>query len=267
MSIKTDRIELFKGANRFSNSSHAHDDWYQVTVPVQGTCHFMMENKGYQLAGGRGLIQHPGTEHYFHLEEQSSVIIVKFHNDVLQEMNDSRKQTEYGLEQWIDPLKLSQQFKNWTTDLMFGDFIEPLAIEETENKVLQYFDPVFKGKEHGVQQERICIPVSSDPHISLALEYMREFYTTSISIDELATIAVQSRYHFMRSFRAHTGMTPYQFLLKLRVEDAMNQLKRTKATVADISCGLGFASTSQFHRTFMKITGMTPSDFRRITCT
>ncbi|NBD27969.1 helix-turn-helix domain-containing protein [Paenibacillus glycinis] len=51
-------------------------------------------------------------------------------------------------------------------------------------------------------------------------------------------------------------------MLKLRMEEAMNRLRRSEATVARIGEELGFSSSSQFHRAFLKMTGMTPQAFR-----
>ncbi|GIO33972.1 hypothetical protein J2TS6_51130 [Paenibacillus albilobatus] len=260
MSIRTERIELFKGADRFANRSHRHGHWYQVTVPVQGTCHFTMENKPYRLHEGQSLIQHPGTEHHFCLDAASSVIVIKIREDALRPENDAGGLPEFADRQRIDTGELSRLFRRWTSELMFGDSFEPLAAQETETQVLHYLRKTLHGSH----------PVGGgiggmvrDTHIHQVLEYMHANYAEAVSVDDLASLARQSRFHFIRSFRDCTGITPYQYLLMLRVDQAKRRLKSSTESVADISCSLGFSCTSQFHRAFLKFAGMTPGEFRR----
>lgn len=259
MSIRTERIEFFKGADRFSNRSHRHGHWYQVTVPVQGICHFTMENKPYRLNEGEGLIQHPGTEHFLRLDAASSVIIIKIREDALGFENASGGLPEFAARQRVDPVELSCLFRHWTSELMFGDSPDRLAAQETESQVIQYLRKTLNGSSTaGTIESKV-----RDVHIHQVLEYMHAYYAEAVSVDDLAAIAKQSRFHFIRNFRECTGVTPYQYLLMLRVDKAKQRLKSSAESVADISCSLGFSCTSQFHRAFQKFAGMTPGEFRR----
>lgn len=259
MSIRTERMELFKGADRFSNRSHRHGHWYQVTVPVQGVCHVTMENKPYRLNGGEGLIQHPGTEHFLRLDADSSVIIIKIREDALGLEQASGSLPEFAVRQRMDPGELSRLFRHWTSELMFGDAPDPLAAQETEIRVLHYLRATLNGSipERGLESK------VRDVHIHQVLEYMHAYYAEAVSVDDLAAVAKQSRFHFIRNFRECTGVTPYQYLLMLRVDKAKQLLKSSGDSVADISCCLGFSCTSQFHRAFRKFAGMTPGEFRQ----
>ncbi|WP_160500610.1 AraC family transcriptional regulator [Paenibacillus dendrobii] len=264
MSIRTDRMELFKGADSFSNQPHNHRHFYQFTVPVQGICHFTMDNRPFRLHEGDGLVQHPGAEHYLHLDDASSVIIIKFRQDALQLDNGPNTRPEFAERQWMNPLDLSRRFQHWTTELMFTEEKEPLAAQETEIQVLHYLKEALYGSSmfDGKLENRGNHFVR-DVHLDRVLEYMHECYSSAVSIEELSAIAGQSRYHFMRMFHAYTGVTPYQYLLRLRIEDARIQLRNSSASIAEISCSLGFSSASQFHRIFLKVVGLTPGEFRR----
>ncbi|MBE9917659.1 helix-turn-helix transcriptional regulator [Paenibacillus donghaensis] len=263
MCIRTDRIELFKGADRFSNQPHNHGHWYQVTVPIQGICHFTMENKPYQLCGDQGLIQHPGTEHFLHLDTAASVIIIKFREDALQLVGEPGVCTEFTEKQRMNSHELSRRFREWTSELMFAESIALLAAQETEMRVLDYLRNTLSGSHGSGSRADFRGGLVRDVHLNQVLEYMHEYYTEAVSIEDLAAIAGQSRYHFMRTFRECIGVTPYQYLLRLRVGDAKAKLRNTSVSVADISCSLGFSSVSQFHRIFLKMAGMTPGEFRR----
>ncbi|MEC0372933.1 AraC family transcriptional regulator [Paenibacillus chibensis] len=263
MTVRTDRMELFKGSHRFANQSHNHEQFYQFTIPTQGICHFTMENKPYRLHEGEGLIQHPGTEHYLHLDDASSVIIIKFSKDAFPQEDQLHAPPEFAEQMRLNPSDLSRKFKDWTTELMFGGSRELLASQETEIQVLEYLKGALSGSmmlEEG--HYRYVRTQVRDIHLEQVLAYMREYYSEAVSIDDLAAIAGQSRYHFMRSFRAYTGITPYQHLLRLRIDDARLRLRNTSSSIAEISCSLGFSSPSQFHRIFLKLVGITPGGYR-----
>ncbi len=107
-----------------------------------------------------------------------------------------------------------------------------------------------------------CTGKDGDGHLHRVLDYIHAHYIDQVSIDELAAVALQSRFHFIRSFKSLTGMTPYQYVLRLRMEEARKQLRYSSVTITEISFGLGFSSTSQFYRVFMKSTGVTPEQYR-----
>lgn len=264
MSVHTDRMELFKGSDRFSNEPHNHEQYYQFTIPVQGICHFMMENKPYKLQEGEGLVQHPGTEHYLHLDEDSSVIIIKFGLEAFQLGDQLDVPPEFAELQRVNTAGLLRKFKSWTHELMFSGNKAHLAVQETEMQVLEYLNSTMLGTiPTGGCLDRNRKSLGRDDHLDQVIAYMHECYSDAVSIDDLAAVAGQSRYHFMRSFRTYTGVSPYQYLLQLRIEDAKLRLRNTSSSIAEISCSLGFSSPSQFHRIFWKSAGTTPGEFRR----
>lgn len=282
MKAETEWIELWQGSEGFKNVPHAHADWMQVTLPIQGTCHFTQEARGYALGQGSGLIQPPGTNHHFHIGSRASVIIVKVRERGLGGMEAIQPRFEAGARQDIrqafDADAVVARFRHWMLALIQGQALaDPLAVQEVEHDVLHYMDglvgasPANRSRDTAARTGtsaasaalRSASPIGGiDAHLERALAYMHDCYENAISIDELAGIALQSRFHFIRSFREATGTTPYQYLLRLRMEEAKNRLRRSEATVGQISADLGFSSTSQFHRAFLKMTGVTPQSFR-----
>jgi AraC-like DNA-binding protein len=83
-----------------------------------------------------------------------------------------------------------------------------------------------------------------------------------ISLDELATAAGLSRYHFLRCFRASTGTTPHRYVLARRVERARTLLRGTRIPITEIALHCGFASASHLAAQFRRSTGATPSEYR-----
>jgi AraC family transcriptional regulator len=80
---------------------------------------------------------------------------------------------------------------------------------------------------------------------------------------QLARDAAMSPYHFLRTFKAISGVTPYQFVLTQRLRRAAVRLRRTTDPISAIAYEAGFNDLSTFNRRFRRIMGMTPGAWRR----
>jgi AraC family transcriptional regulator len=98
-----------------------------------------------------------------------------------------------------------------------------------------------------------------------AIERLRSDSDTDVSLSALASDAGLSRFHFCRAFKESTGLSPHAWLRQHRLEQAMNMLRDTDASVVSVAAALGYASQTAFAAAFRKLTGESPSDWRRRT--
>ena len=96
-----------------------------------------------------------------------------------------------------------------------------------------------------------------------AIERLRSDSDADVSLAALASDAGLSRFHFCRAFKESTGLSPHAWLRQHRLEQAMNMLRDTDASVVSVAAALGYASQTAFAAAFRKLTGETPSDWRR----
>ena len=102
------------------------------------------------------------------------------------------------------------------------------------------------------------------PHaLRRAIERLRSDSDTDVSLAVLASDAGLSRFHFCRAFKESTGLSPHAWLRQQRLDQAMNMLRDTDASIAAVAAQLGYASQTAFAAAFKKLTGETPSDWRR----
>ena len=100
-------------------------------------------------------------------------------------------------------------------------------------------------------------------HVTLALAFVEENYNSNISLSDMASHSCCSEFHFSRLFKKVTGYSPYEYIVKYRVNKAKNLLKNTDKSVEDIAECVGFGSASNFIRTFREFEGMTPLKYRK----
>jgi AraC family transcriptional regulator len=81
-------------------------------------------------------------------------------------------------------------------------------------------------------------------------------------IEDLATLAGMSRFHFARVFRATVGTTPHRYVLERRLERARSLLKTTATAVRDVALTTGFADQSHLTRLIKRRFGVTPGVLR-----
>lgn len=119
-------------------------------------------------------------------------------------------------------------------------------------------------KNHSNLTQR-ALPPSAHPsgeRIERAKTFMKQHLSRDINLDAIAGAAGMSSYHFIREFKTLNHVTPYQYLLKLRVDNARQLLRQQRYTLADIALECGFSTQSHFTHVFKKMTGMTPRSYR-----
>lgn len=92
--------------------------------------------------------------------------------------------------------------------------------------------------------------------------YIRQKYDRIVDVDELADLAGLSKYYYIKLFKEHTRLTPYEYVINQRIIAAKKLLYASDLKVAEVSETVGFNDECNFIRTFKRITGVTPLQYR-----
>jgi AraC-like DNA-binding protein len=115
-----------------------------------------------------------------------------------------------------------------------------------------------------LQRPARALPTRVPDGIKLALEKVELSYAESdLSIESLATVAQMSRYHFTRRFKASLGMTPVQYLTRVRLRHAVGLLADENLSVKEIAFRVGFNDYPYFVNVFRRHVGSPPGELRR----
>ncbi|WGD50335.1 AraC family transcriptional regulator [Bradyrhizobium sp. CB1650] len=93
--------------------------------------------------------------------------------------------------------------------------------------------------------------------------YIEEHLGEQICLVTLAQLARLSQHHFCRAFKRSFGTPPHQYQVQRRIEQAKLLLANPSISITDVGFTVGYSQTSSFSVAFRKITGWTPSEYRR----
>ena len=99
--------------------------------------------------------------------------------------------------------------------------------------------------------------------INLAIDYIEEHLSEKITLDQLADVAMFSKYHFHRIFKVIAGDTLNNYIKRLKMEKAGKLLQINHDTINNIASELGYRSNANFSRDFNEYYGCSPSEFRQ----
>jgi len=98
--------------------------------------------------------------------------------------------------------------------------------------------------------------------INTVSKYIDENHWQSLTLEALAIIAGMSKYHFLRIFKAVTGVAPHKYVLLKRIEAAKKILRTSDASMYEVCIMVGFKDEGHFNRTFKNITQTTPFQYK-----
>ena len=115
----------------------------------------------------------------------------------------------------------------------------------------------------GLNRRLSSSPSAADERrISAALRLIEANLCDPLPLEKLASSAKMSEFHFLRTFKQVTHVTPHQYILRARLREAAVRLKTRSAKVLEIALDAGFGDLSHFNHAFRAEFGVSPSEFR-----
>jgi AraC family transcriptional regulator len=102
----------------------------------------------------------------------------------------------------------------------------------------------------------------SPAKLRLVKAFINENLSDSLSLTDIAGLVQMGPCHFARAFKESTGLSPHQYVLRRRIDRAVEMLKDEGSSLAGIAYDLGFSSQGHFTTVFRKFTGTQPGSYR-----
>jgi AraC-like DNA-binding protein len=100
------------------------------------------------------------------------------------------------------------------------------------------------------------------PLVRKAREYILQHKTEPLSLATVAQASGASVFHFCKVFKKTTGLNFTDYVARVRLEDAKTQLLNPSRRISEVAYDVGFQSLTQFNRTFKRVFGQSPTEFR-----
>ena len=102
----------------------------------------------------------------------------------------------------------------------------------------------------------------NDEEVKRAQEYIETHFSDKITVDELADLVAVSRRSFERRFKQATNNTILEYIQRVKIEAAKRAFEATRKNITEVMYDVGYTDTKAFRKTFKKITGLTPVEYR-----
>jgi len=177
----------------------------------------------------------------------------------------------------------NNSFTNMKTNLMIFDAlcnreavkagVDLLLAYKISNNIKFYINKVSLSSEIRYVAQKILTTyaktvkdytlLNHSSNIKKIILYIRKNLTNKISLDDIANDLFITKEHLSRLFKKEMGITISEYIIKTKILEAKNLLKETDYNILDIAVLLNFANSSHFSNSFKKITGLSPSDYRK----
>ncbi|MBS5308143.1 AraC family transcriptional regulator [Clostridium tertium] len=92
--------------------------------------------------------------------------------------------------------------------------------------------------------------------------YIDSHYAQNITLDFLSDLSYMNKFHLVHTFTKHIGVSPINYVINKRIQEAKNLLATTSYSIRDIASIVGFGNSSYFSQMFKKVTGISPKSYR-----
>ncbi|KYH29457.1 response regulator transcription factor [Clostridium colicanis] len=134
----------------------------------------------------------------------------------------------------------------------------------TASNIKEAYDWVHKILSNILDAIKEAVMEANETGIEKAIEYIEEHFCENISLSDVAKRVYLSESYLSRKFKKVKGMGFVEYITKLRMEKAIEDLKNPNIKIADLASKLGYPNYRYFSQSFKKYTNYTPSEFIKI---
>jgi len=257
---RSDRL-LNVGFSSYSLTHHSFPrhfhEHYVIQLVVQGTDKFYCNGNTYDAAANEVVFINPGEVHTGSTMGANTLVYCS-----LSPTREQIQQIAGILEKPLPndfcfnhPVSRPSRLANKMRSLFH-------AIEQNAQSILSeelFFDVMNDLLDNGKRSDTPSI--RSDARVKELINVMRDSFTEPLTLQRMSELVRISPFHLIRLFKTSTGLSPYEYLVTLRVEHARKLLTEGR-TVQDAALESGFYDTSHLNRMFKKVSGSTPKNFR-----
>ena len=246
----------FIATNGYTVKRDSHDSFLLLyTIAGLGTIN--TENCSFSLPAGNCIIIDCHSAHEYFCDENSwEFLWIHFNGCKMNELYEILYQSGMHTVSSDDPSSFQRRISSMMNLVKENNMMNCVEIS-TEFHSL--FNDIYRSVIHSDKSSSVSLHTRK---IGIVIDYIKNNYSSPITIDDMIGLIHISKYHFIRIFKRITGITPYGYLTNYRINISKQLLRGSELSVSEISEQCGFLDDSNFIYQFKKHTGQTPLQYR-----
>ncbi|MBS5585497.1 MAG: helix-turn-helix transcriptional regulator [Clostridiales bacterium] len=295
--LNFERREIFSDKCKFCKIFEATDkrqsgdiphfhDYTQIWYITRGCCEHWVDGRKYSLLRGECFLMPPGITHLTILHPDSSIICCEVALEALFP-NDNEALPKTNVYEQVLSLSFLFLFMREARELRTQFRMSPhaeLRMEALMREMLHEYTHEFLYFEENLYlliqmlilllvREYTAFPKVSEmmkeyekykSMVEIGISYMHEHYAEPLTLKQVSQVSMMSRTYFCQIFKMITQKTFKEYLIELRIHQAVERIHNTQEPITDISQAVGFSDSAHFSRTFKKIMGLAPREYRAL---
>jgi len=269
--------------NTAHTQSHPHDlteiehrhDFCELVIVTKGRAMHMLEGDAFPVTAGDVFLLQGQQSHYFFDRENLELTNIMYDPEkIALPENELRRMPGYCAMFMLEPTYRRQH--RFTSRLHLKRI--PLAhVEQLASDLGNERSEEAPGYEVALRAKLLVLMIylsraytNTDTteanallRVGSVIGALENDFSKCWKLEDLLDIAHMSRSNLMRVFRRATGQTPIEYLMRLRIQRAMDLLCTTDLTITEIAMQVGFNDSNYFTRQFKKAHNQSPSEYRR----
>jgi len=252
ISVSDFRCSAGPGDKPFAEAHHCHS----ISYVRKGSFGLHCRGKFSELVAGSVLIGHPGDEYTCTHDHVCGDECLSFFlgEELVDSITDSSAVWQIGSAPPLPELMVLGELAQAAADGR-----SDIGLDEIGQVLASRFVEVVSGK---ARKAGLDSPRDRRRAVETAL-WIDANSHREIDLEDAATQAGISPFHFLRLFTGVLGVTPHQYLVRSRLRHAARRLAFDDGPITDIAYDVGFGDLSNFVRTFHRAAGASPLRFRQ----
>ena len=269
-------IHYFEFDKNFVSHTESHDFW-ELVYADKGDLICSIEDNEIVLKEGEVIFHKPSVIHAHRADGKRApnVFIISFEckNEAMRYFEDRKMAVDKSLLRFI--FAIIEESKK-TFDLpYFAPELKKMKLLENptlggQQLIKNYLEllliNLMRNETEKNSSEAVFLPSERfDERISdRVIGYMNEHISEKLSVDDVCAILHYNKSYVFRQFKKTTGSSLMAYFTQMKVRKAKELLRETDLSVSDISDKLAFDDPNYFSKTFKRVTGYTPSVYRKM---
>ena len=231
---------------------------YQLLYMVSGHADYLLDGEWQTVGEGKIVLYRPQVPQFYRTYSQVPMLCrwVHFSGTVAASLLEECGMGQGNLfSPGLCPAA-EALLKSMVVEILHREPMYRIVVESQFRQAMALF-----GRQ--MAQRKGSVASSSRQRILSIVEYMNRHYFEPLQTEELAARCGLSKYHFIHLFRMCMGMTPYSYLIRIRMERAETLLQTGDMTVQEVAFVCGYNDPLYFSRAFSRHFGVSPTDYKQ----